>query len=86
MASIRMKTDSAGPAGNRTAGKVYTVTAEEGAALVQGKYAEWVESPALEPALDRTPAKPAEKPVEVAIMPEPENAALRTKPAKKKRR
>jgi hypothetical protein len=72
MPSIRMKTDSAGPNGNRYTGKVYSVTAEEGAALVQGRYAEWVEPPRV-------------KAVEVAVKPEPENAALRTKPPKKRR-
>lgn len=73
MASVRMKTDSAGPAGCRSAGKVYPVTPEEGAALVQGGYAEWVEPP-------RAPV------VEAAVRREPENAALRTKPPAKRGR
>lgn len=72
MASVRMKTDSAGPAGNRYAGKVYPVTAAEGAALVGGGFAEWVEPPKRE-----------ERVVEAAIKPEPENAA---RPPFRKRR
>lgn len=69
-----MKTDSAGPSGNRKAGQVYPVTSEEGAALVSGGYAEWVEPP----------VKMVPK-VEVAVKPEAENAALRTKPPKQRR-
>lgn len=73
MPSIRMKTESAGPSGNRTAGLVYSVSAEEGAELVRRGFAVWVEPP-------------RERPVEVAIKPEPENAALRTKPPVRKGR
>lgn len=73
MASIRMKTVSAGPEGVRLSGLVYPVDTGEGARLVSGGFAEWVEPP-------------REKPVEVAVMPEPENAALRTKAPAKKRR
>lgn len=67
MSTVRMKTASCGPAGNRVAGQVCSVTPDEGAALVQGGFAEWVEPP-------------REKAVEAAVMPERENAALRTKP------
>jgi hypothetical protein len=72
MPTIRMKTESCGPKGNRRAGSVHDVSAEEGLELVQGRYAEWVEPP-------------KEKSVEVAIKPPVENAALRTKPPSKKR-
>jgi hypothetical protein len=73
MPTVRMKTDSAGPAGNRAAGNVYPVTPAEGMELVQRGYAVWVEPPSHE------------KPVEVAVMPNPANAALRIEPAKKRR-
>lgn len=45
MASVKMKANSAGPAGNRAAGSVYPVTPEEGAELVAGGFAEWVDRP-----------------------------------------
>lgn len=73
MASIRMKTVSAGPEGVRLSGSVYPVTPDEGRRLVRGGFADWVEPP-------------RENVVEVAVKPSPENAALRTKaPAKKAR-
>ena len=74
MPTIRMKTASAGPTGNRSAGQEYEVTQAEGDDLVRGGFAEWVELPR---------AKPGD--VEVATRPEPENAALRVKPITKKR-
>ena len=73
MPSVKMKTTSCGPLGNRLAGSVHPVSAEEGAALVAGGYAVWVEVP-------------EERVIEVATLPEPENAALRVKPITKKRR
>lgn len=48
MPTVRMRTASAGPAGNRAAKGIYPVSAEEGAALVAGGFAEWVEPPARE--------------------------------------
>lgn len=73
MASVRMKTDSAGPAGNRSAGQVYPVSPDEGAALVGGGFAAWVEPPVLRET--RT--------VETATVQPPENAAVRTKPKRR---
>jgi hypothetical protein len=67
MPSVKMLTTSAGPAGNRAAGSVHPVTAEEGAALVAGGYAEWVEAPKRE-----------ERVIETAELTEaPEHAATR---------
>lgn len=74
MPAIRMRTDSAGPVGNRYAGQVYPVAPEEGAELVRGGFAEWVEAPKRE-AL----------PIEAAVQPKRETAA-RTKPPIRKRK
>lgn len=67
MPSVRMKTTSCGPLGNRFAKKVYPVTAEEGADLVEGGFAEWVDAP-----------RRSDPPVEVAVAPVTENAARQT--------
>lgn len=70
MPSIKMRTTSAGPAGTRLAGQVYSVSLEEGEALVQGNYASWVEAPVSEaPAIERAVAPPAENAVAPAGQP-----------------
>ena len=75
MPSVKMKTTSCGPLGNRIAGSTHPVSAEEGEALVAGGFAVWVEPPVKE------------RPVEVAVKPAPtENAAARTGPARKRAR
>lgn len=71
MPSVKMKTTSCGPLGNRFAGKAYPVDAEEGRALVAGGFAEWVEAP----------PRRSDTPVEVAVAPvteQVENAARST--------
>lgn len=60
MPSVRMKTTSCGPDGNRFANKVYPVTAEEGAALVAGGFASWVEAPTGEPVIETATIEPRE--------------------------
>lgn len=72
---VRMKTTACGPDGNRYAGNEYTVSDGEGAALIGGGFAVEVKS-----------AVKAVAPVEVATLPEPENAAVRVRPIAKKRR
>ena len=69
MPSVKMKTTSCGPLGNRFAGKVYPVSAEEGADLVAGGFAEWQDAP-----------RRSDTPVEVAVAPvtTTENAARQT--------
>lgn len=68
MPSVKMRTTSCGPDGNRFSGKVYPVTADEGAELVAGRFADWVEPPTRE-----------ERTIETATAPTPENAAVRVK-------
>jgi hypothetical protein len=65
MPSVRMRTSSAGPAGNRSAGNVYPVDPDEGAELVAGGFAEWVDPP-----------KHDERKIETAERPSPEHAAV----------
>ena len=72
---VRMKTTSTGPAENRYAGKEYPVSDGDGRALVDGGFAVEVKSAPVEAAV-----------VEVATLPEPENAAVRVRPIVKKRR
>lgn len=64
MPSVKMKTTSAGPAGTRLAGKVYPVDADEGAALVAGGFATWVDAPEVRDVV-----------VETTTLPPTENAA-----------
>jgi hypothetical protein len=45
MPSVRMKTASAGPNGNRQIGYVYEVGEAEGWDLVRGGFADWVAPP-----------------------------------------
>lgn len=66
MPSIKMKTTSCGPLGNRFANKVYQVAAEEGEDLVRGGFATWVEAPEVR-----------ERVVETATVAPTETAAVR---------
>lgn len=67
---IRMLTLACGPHGTWEKGRTYTLDAATEAALVDGGYATRIREPEIE----------------VATVPEPENAATRTKPPSKRRR
>ena len=45
MPRVRMRTNSAGPQGNRAAGAIYDVPQDEADALIAGGFAEWVDRP-----------------------------------------
>lgn len=86
-----MKTLSAGPDGNRIVGAEYDIAdAAEAQALIDGGFAEEVKpaEPTAEAAevTEVSEVKEAEPEVEVATKPEPENAAARVKPLRKRRR
>jgi len=81
-----MKTTSSGPKGGREAGVEYDIEDAEAKDLVDGGYAEEVKAAEPAAAAEEVGEGASAKEVEVATKPEPENAATRTKPPKKRRK